>query len=377
MATPTRSIVLLGAGHTHAHVIRKWREEPIPGCRLTVVSDFPIATYSGMLPGTLAGLYPRGEMEIDLCRLSDAAGAELVIADTQGLDRDRRELRFADRPPLPFDVLSIGIGSVPSRDREATSDPAVVTIKPMQTFLDRLEGRLQAIGSRGGSGKILVAVVGGGAGGIEIAMALRPRVQMVLGERKCDITILEGGEEIGTGLPASAVRTIHDELAQQSIGVQTGRRVASVRSSRLHLEDGSALPVDLVLWATGAAPPPLLAAIPLPKDDRGFLRTNPMLQTTAGEPIFVVGDTGTIDTHPAPKAGVYAVRQAPILWQNLRRLLEGRTLLRYQPQRDFLKLMSTGDGRAILSYRGFTFRGRWCWWLKDWIDTRFVRQFQF
>src|SRR4051812_32868688 len=109
---PSRDIVLVGAGHTNAHMLRMWKMQPIPGVRLTVVSPFGVAAYSGMLPGTLAGLYEPVAMTIDLYRLAAGCGARLVVAPMVGLDPVARRIELADRPPVPYDVVSIGIGSV-------------------------------------------------------------------------------------------------------------------------------------------------------------------------------------------------------------------------------------------------------------------------
>ena len=140
--------------------------------------------------------------------------------------------------------------------------------------------------------------------------------------------------------------------------------------------DGDQRKSDCVIWATAAAAPPVLAKLNLPTDERGFLATQRNLQTTAGLPIFAVGDSGTIISDPAPKAGVYAVRQTPILWQNLKATIEGRSLIDYHPQSGFLKIVNTGDGKALLEYGRFTFHRRWCWQLKSWIDTRFIADYQ-
>src|SRR5262245_10072292 len=190
---PEHDVVLLGVGHTNAHVLRMWRMEPIRGARLTCVSDAPVATYSGMLPGVLAGQYEPEAMEIDLVRLCAAAGARLILGDVSGLDRGRRELLFADRPPLPFDVLSIGIGSVPTRDGLQSADETLLPIKPMQTFLPRLKERVRASIASVKGRPLQVVVVGGGVGGVEIALCLPRRLEQLMGNQKLGwkISIIE------------------------------------------------------------------------------------------------------------------------------------------------------------------------------------------
>jgi selenide,water dikinase len=383
---PSRDIVLLGLGHTNAHVLRMWRMHPIPDARLTCVSNFPTVTYSGMLPGVLSGQYPPERMEIDLVRLCAAAGARLIVDEVSGLDVPQRKLLFGDRTPVPFDVLSIGIGSIPQFNRVEVEADSVLTIKPMQTFLARLTDRLQLIATRLAATRqgsaatsdapLRIAIVGGGAGGVEVAFCIPHHVRRILRDVPLQIALIHSGETLVPGALPRTSRVVERELQSRGVEVHLGRSVTRVTATGVTLDDGRQFPADLVIWATGAAPPPLLAALDLPKDGRGFLLTRPTLQTTADAPIFIVGDTGTRHSNPTAKAGVYAVRQGPVLWENLHNQLVGRPLIPYEPQPNFLKLLNTGDGRAIGEYKGVTLHNAWLWRLKDWIDGRFMDKYQ-
>src|SRR5579872_124406 len=139
---PSRDLVLIGAGHTNLHIVRMWKMRPIPDVRLTLVSAFNRATYSGMLPGTLAGLYEPQAMEIDLYRFAESCGARLIVEEAIAFDPQIRRVLFADRPPLRFDVASIGIGSVPGQRELWAGNSRVLSIKPMATFRSRFEQRL-------------------------------------------------------------------------------------------------------------------------------------------------------------------------------------------------------------------------------------------
>ncbi|MCA9220161.1 MAG: FAD-dependent oxidoreductase, partial [Planctomycetales bacterium] len=166
-------------------------------------------------------------------------------------------------------------------------------------------------------------------------------------------------------------------LCSRGVDLRMGQHAERIEQGRLMLSTGQTLAADLIVWATGAASPPLLGRFDLPRDDHGFLLTDRTLRSVSGSPIFAVGDCGSIEDRDPPKAGVYAVRQGPVLWENLSRLAAGNQKLReYEPQGDFLKLFNTGDGRALLEYRRLTCHARWCWWLKDWIDRRFVARHQ-
>ena len=372
---PQYELVLLGAGHTNAHIIRMWRMNALPGARLTCVANFPAATYSGMLPGTLAGQYEPGDMEIDLLRLCASCGVRLIVDAAVAVDAARQNVQFDHRPPLPFDVLSIGIGSRPM----TAEDPAglSIAIKPMQTFLERLDQRLHELAAVIDGRPWRIAIIGGGAAGFEIACCLRSRIERRFVGAAAEISILDGGDTILDGFHPRARSLAEAALADRNIAVRLDVRVTSVTPQRtLAVDSGEELPFDLAIWATSARPPALLDRVDLPKDDKGFLLTRNTLQSTGSDAIFVVGDSGTCDEHRRPKSGVFAVRQAPVLWENLRRIVTGQSLREWQPQKEFLRLLNTGDGQAILSYHNAAFRGAWCWRLKDWIDRRFMAKYQ-
>ena len=373
---PKHDLVLLGIGHTNAHVLRMWGMQPIAGTRLTCVSNHPTVTYSGMLPAVLAGQIPPERMEIDLVRLCASVGARLIVGEVTGLDVQAQQLQIADRPPLPFDVLSIGIGSVPRRDGVEVVGDLLMPIKPMQTFRDRLAARLKAVAASVNGRALRIAIVGGGAAGAEIAFCIPEGLRQTLGDTPFELTLVDRGTRLVEGVRTKTAATIRQKLETRGVTIALEREITRVDAEGLQYADGSHEAFDLVLWATGAAPPPLLAKLDLPLDERGFLQTDATLKTTATAPIFAVGDTGTIAGANLPKAGVYAVRQGPVLWDNLQRALNKQPLEAYEPQRGFLKLLNTGDGAAIGEYRGFTVASPWVLRLKNRIDHRFMDMYQ-
>ncbi len=373
---PKRDIVLLGIGHTNAHVLRMWKMHSIADARLTCISNYSVATYSGMLPGVLAGDYEQSQMEIDLVRLSASASARLVVGRVTKVDAEQRAIHFEDRPTIPFDVLSIGVGSVPTTAGVEAIDDTALSIKPMQTFLSRLDDRLLQFQNKASDDPLRVVIVGAGAGGIEIAFCLPNRIRKTLGDAALEVTIVNGRDEVAAGTVDQTTKKVKKALDASGVRLVLGRRVTRVTGGVVLLDNGESIDADIVLWATSATAPPLLEQIDLPKDDRGFLLTDSTLRSTSGHPVFAVGDTGTIDGASIPKAGVYAVRQGMVLWENLQRALTERPLETYQPQSDFLKLFNTGDGRAIGEYKGFSFHNRLAWKLKDGIDTKFMAKYQ-
>jgi selenide,water dikinase len=379
-ALPSRDLVLIGAGHTNLHVVRMWRMRPIPDVRLTLISPFGRATYSGMLPGTLAGLYQPDEMDIDLYRFAESCGARLIVDEVIGFEPEIRRVLFADRPPLRYDVASIGIGSIPGQRELWAGNPTVLSIKPMATFRTRFERRLAEVlgdNSLAKGKKVCVVVVGAGAGGTEVAFGLEAWMR----GRGIDVQValVDANSEILAGYTAGTIARARNEFARRGIEVRLGRRVKAIQrveTAVVVFDDDTSLAADIVIWATAAAAPPVLANVRLPKAEDGFLAVRPTLQTTANFPVFAVGDTASIVGQRLPKAGVYAVREGPILWENLQRIFCNRELLPYEPQRGFLSLLSTGDRRAIAEYKGFSGHGRWAWKWKDYIDRKFMRMYQ-
>ncbi|MCC7241527.1 MAG: FAD-dependent oxidoreductase [Acidobacteria bacterium] len=374
----TRDIVLLGLGHTNAEIVRRWRRRPFRDARLVCVSDSASAAYSGMLPAVLAGQCPPERMRIDLARLCKAAGAELVVGCAIGLDVARRQLIMDGSAPVRFDVLSIGVGSVPTVAGVVVADARpYIPVKPMRTLLSRLIARFDRVVDSFRPQTVRVSIVGGGAGGVELALCIAPFIQATY-PRLSDVgvtIVTADGDLLPGGLPRTRERLARI-LRARRVQVERNARVVRIDSEGVSLEDGRTLQSDAVIWATGAAPPPVLSTFGLPVDDAGFLRTRSTLQVVTGDPVFAVGDTGSIDGAVMPKAGVYAVRQGPLLWENLRRALDGRPLRPFVPQPGFLRLLNTGDGRALGDWRGWSFEGTWVRVWKDMIDRRFVARYQ-
>lgn len=374
------SVVLLGVGHTNAHVLRMWKMKPISNAELVCVSNFPFATYSGMMPGVLSGQYDVGAMEFDLVRYCASAGARLIVDEVVGIDHERNHLIFANRPSLPFSLMSIGIGSRPSFSNvELNSKTPLVAVKPMQTFLARLESRIKALSEKQ---NLRIAVVGGGIGSIEIAFCLNRRIKKqpesigLANHQTAELTLLTGASRIGTGLLESTCNRVETLLERDGIRARASARVVGIDDAGLQLKDGTRCDADVVIWATSAVGPELLSKLDLPLDQRGFLRTRSTLQCVDHDQIFAVGDTGTIENEDLVKAGVFAVRQGPILWDNIRRSLAGRALTNYVPQKGFLKLINTADEKSIAEYGGRSFYGGWCWKLKDRIDQKFMKMYR-
>jgi selenide,water dikinase len=375
ISAPRRELVLVGGGHAHVQVLRRLAMDPPVRTRVTVVVDTPIAVYSGMVPGFVAGQYRREELEIDVLPLARRAGARVVLAPMTGLDAQRRRIRLAGRPSIPFDVASLDVGStVAGLDLPGVREHAVPT-RPIGAFVQRVEGVLTRAPPGPAGHPLRLLIVGGGAGGVEIAFTLLERLRH--GGAQARATLLSGASGILADYPESLVRRVLRRARASGIDVRNGVRAVAAEAGVLVCADGAREPFDILVWVTGAVASRALAGVELPKDERGFLRTRSTLEVEGGDGLFAAGDCAHLVEFPrTPRAGVYAVRQGPVLTTNLKAALEGGRLTRYRPQRDFLTLLNMGDGTAIGSKWGVSFEGAWVMRLKDAIDRRFMRRFQ-
>ena len=371
-----KDLVLVGGGHSHVAVLRRFGMKPVPGLRITLVGRDVHTPYSGMLPGFVAGHYGYDDCHIDLRPLAQFAGARLFHGEVEGLDLDARRIHVTDRPPLPFDLLSINTGSRPRMDVPGAAEHAT-PVKPIDSFLDRWEAMVaRVLASRG---PYRIVLVGGGAGGVELALAAQYRLRHLLAGQGDDperlrFTLLTQGPEILPTHNAGVRRRFERVLRERGVDVHTDHRAVEVTGEAVIAADRAPVPADDVLWVTTAGAPEWPGEAGLAVDGDGFIQVDRHLQSRSHEGIFAAGDVAALPD-PRPKSGVFAVRQGPVLAANLRRAATARPLKAYRPQRRFLGLISTGDKYAVASRGGWSLEGAWLWRAKDWIDRRFMARF--
>jgi len=365
----TRDLVLIGGGHAHALALLDWAMNPLPGARLTLINPQPTAPYTGMLPGHIAGHYPRAALEMDLVQLARHAGARLILGRAEGLDPAAGEIHVAGRPPIGFDVASVDIGITSDLPDLPGFTAHAIAAKPLDRYAARWEYFVAAV--QAGQEKPEIVVLGAGVAGVELALAMDHRLRG-LPERR--ITVIERGEQALPQLGAAARNRLLALLAARGILLRTSTEAERIDAGGLRLSDGSALSAALILGAAGSRPQDWLKGTGLHLTD-GFITVDPCLRALGRPHIFAVGDCAHMADAPRPKAGVFAVRQAPVLAHNLRAALSGGALKRYDPQRDYLKLISLGGRAALAGKWGLALQGRGMWRLKDRIDRRFMRMF--
>jgi len=372
-----RDIVLLGGGHSHVGVLKRFGMHPLPGVRLTVICRDTHTPYSGMLPGYIAGHYDYDAVHIDLSRLATFAGARFFRDEAIGLDRAAGRVICRNRPPVPYDQLSINIGSTPSMHEVPGAEEFAVPVKPIHAFNARWLALLERV--RAHAGATTIAVVGAGAGGVELTLAMQHRLRNELRTMGRDpdelrFHLFDAGPQI---LPThnAAVRSAFARvLAARGVVIHLGAPVSEVVAGRLQTAAGESIGVDETVWVTRAQGAAWLKDTGLALDEGGFIRIGETLQSLSDPKVFAAGDIAAMDS-PLEKAGVFAVRMGPPLAKNLRRAVEGKPLVPYRPQRRWLALISTGDKAAVASRGPVYFQGDWVWRWKDWIDRRFMTKF--
>ncbi len=373
-----RDIVLLGGGHSHVGVLRHFGMHPLPGVRLTMICRDTHTPYSGMLPGYIAGHYSYDEVHIDLSRLARFAGARFFRDEALGLDRDAGKVLCRNRPPVAYDYLSINIGSTPQMSNVAGAAEHAVPVKPINGFNQRWQLLLERV--RKHAGVTRIAVVGGGAGGVELTLAMQYRLRNELhaagrNPDELGFHLLTSDPVILPTHNATVRRAFERVLAERGVDLHCNAEVNQVSASRLRTAGGETVDADEIVWVTHAGGAPWLAETGLALDAEGFIQVADTLQTVTDAKVFAAGDIASMINHPLEKAGVFAVRQGPPLAENLRRAVEARALVPYRPQRKWLALISTGDRYAVASRGALGLQGAWVWRWKDWIDRRFMLMF--
>lgn len=363
-----QDLVLVGGGHAHVHVLKRFGMRSEPGVRLTLITRDMETPYSGMLPGYVAGYYDLDECHIDLMRLARFAGARLIHDEALGLDRDRREVLCRAHPPIRYDIVSLDIGITPRRDTIPGAVEHTVAVKPIDRFAERWERLLERASTRD---RLRLAVVGGGAGGVELALAARQRLAaMMFAPPQITLVTREGLLPSHNARVQTKFRRI---LAERGVAVVIGNPVVRVEPGRVILGDGATIAFDEALWVTEAAAAPWLAETGLALDPGGFVETDEFLRSPSDKGVFAAGDVAAMRSHPRDKSGVYAVRAGPPLAENLRRAIADKPLRRAIPQRRALALIGTGDGRAVASHGALAAEGVWLWRLKQRIDRHWMR----
>lgn len=374
-----KDLVLIGGGHSHAIVLKLLAIKPLSEVRLTLITDTIKTPYSGMLPGYIAGFYSYDETHIDLRHLASFAKAELYLDRAIGLDLANNKVLCAKNHPIAFDYLSIDIGSTPATISVPGASKYAIPVKPVPKFLSYWNELLQTV-SNYAEKPVSLAIVGGGAGGVELALNAQHRLHQLLKDArqptdKLKIHLFHRGNRLLENHNQWVSQRIQAILLQRGIELHLSERVTEVLPDRVICESGLRVECDRVFWVTQASAPNWIEASGIATDSQGFILVSDTLQSISHPHIFAAGDIATMQNHPRPKAGVFAVRQGKPLFVNLRRIIRGKPPIAYIPQKQYLSLIGTGDRNAIASWGFLGWQSPLLWLWKDYIDRQFMNGF--
>ena len=360
-----RDLLLVGAGHSSVQVLKSFGMKPEPGVRITVIAREPHTPYSGMLPGFLAGKYTYDEIHIDVLKLATFAQARFIGDEVTRVNLAEKTVSLKNRPDVRYDVLAINTGGSPGIHFQ--NHELVVSVKPIGRFIPAWEQIVEKYGRGKGC---RLAIVGGGPGSVEVALAVREHHGDIF-----DVTLVTADEE-PLSLHNRRIRKIaYCELKKQQIDVLSSFFVKNISEHELIAEDGRRLSANCVLWVGGVEAPAWIRESGFAVDGQGFLRVNKQLQSVSDACVFAAGDMVSLDGQQRPKSGVFAVREGPILAINTRYFLTDRALVDYDAQRQALAILRVPDDRAIATKGPFCVRSKSILSWKDWIDRQFMKRF--
>ncbi|MFC0133122.1 pyridine nucleotide-disulfide oxidoreductase [Massilia eurypsychrophila] len=366
-----KRLLLVGAGHSHAKVLFELAGDKAGDIAVTLVSPEPLAPYSGMVPGWMAGHYRWEQCCVDFARLCRRAGATLRIDRATGIDLAASRLQLASGASLPYDVLSLDIGSTSTPPGAASA--RLLPTRPLAALRERWEVLRATVSSLPADVTFRVVMIGGGAAGTESVLAVRHQLAKWAPRVAFDYVLATQGSALLAQLAAGAGRRIAAQLQQHGVRVLHDFAAERIDDAGVWSRDGRMLDADVVLWAAGPRAHGWPAASGLAHDD-GFVRVDGTLRSVSHPNIFAAGDCASFEK-PLPKAGVFAVRMGPVLSHNLRAALRAGALQTFTPQRRHLVLLGTGDAHAVAAWGPFSCQGKWVWRWKQALDRTFINRY--
>lgn len=363
-----KRIVLVGGGHAHMTVLARCEEFIKRGHSVLLVSPYPYHYYSGMGPGMLAGYYQPHEARFDIRRMVETGGGRFLQGSVVGIEPEKRTLHLDSGETISYDIVSFNIGSLVPSDM-VEGNGLCFTVKPVVNLSVARRHILQWPQDR----HLRIVVVGGGPAGVEVAgcsWSLTDSLGL-----NASVTLVAGGG-LMKRFPEKVRRIIRRTFDERGIEILEGTHVLKIRERMIHLSKGTSIEADMVFIATGVRPPEVFRKSGLRTGPDNGLLVNQYLQHVDYPEIFGGGDCIYFGPSPLEKVGVYAVRQNPVLFHNLLAYADGAPLREFKPGGRYLLIFNLG-GKKGLYYRGrLVFNGKVAFWIKDYIDRRFIKRFQ-
>lgn len=365
-------IVLIGGGHSHAIVLKNWVKNQVSNLELTLITDTKKTPYSGMLPGHIAGYYSFDETHIDLISLANFANAQLYLDSAIGLNLEKNQVICANNTPINFEILSIDIGSTPTTANIKGAEEFATPAKPVPKLLKTWNNLLEKVSNY--PNKLLnISIIGGGAGGVELALNMYSRLSKILTKNNLKISIFQRNNKLLPNHNNWVQNQISKILKAKNIQVYLNTSIVEILENQVICKSSFKIPSDYTFLVTQASAPEWIKNSGLTINNQGFILIKNTLQSVSHSHIFATGDIATMENYPRPKAGVFAVRQGKPLAQNLQRMLINKSLKPYIPQEKYLSLIGTGDKTAIASWGNLGGESPLFWLWKNYLDNQFMK----
>jgi len=366
-----RDLILIGGGHAHMVTLARVARFAEMGHRVTVIGPSEHHYYSGMGPGLLGQTYTPQQIRFDTRIDVEKGGGRFIRDSVSHIDPDRQIVFTSTGDDFHYDVLSCNTGSqVPDYMIEGDHS-RVYTVKPIEGLIEAQRTLIQLASKKE---KLKVAVIGGGAAGVEVAGNTWSLLSKY-SRANFELSLFSKGKVLQR-FPDKVQNAVLSLFQKRDIRVFEHNGVERISNHRISLKPGRQYRADLIFLAIGVKPSPIFTASKLPTGPLGGLTVNTYLQCSAYPQIFGGGDCIYFENHPLNKVGVYAVRQNPILYHNLMASLTGNPLKPFSPGGAYLLIFNLGGGFGVFYKKGLMLKGRLAFWIKDLIDRRFMRKFQ-
>ncbi len=366
-----KHLLLIGGGHAHMVTLANLHKFIEKGFIVSVIQPSEYHYYSGMGPGMLGGTYSVDDIRFATRRLVESRGGTFILGKAFKIDPIKQLVYLQDDREIHYDVLSCNAGSfVPDSELVQGEPHNVFTSKPIESLFTARKTILELCKEK----KVIIGVIGSGPSSLEIS----GNIHQLCREQAVNMPKIRlfAGRQFMSGRAGKIRRLAREILAGKDIEIIESGYVEKISGDELVLENGDTFRNDIIFPAVGVKPSPIFARSSLPVGPDGGLRVNDYLQSICYTNIFGGGDCIYFESGPLDKVGVYAVRQNPVLYGNLMACLEERALEKFNPGGTYLLIYNLGDGDGIFSKWSFTFSGRIAFWIKDYIDRKFIRTFQ-
>ena len=362
-----KDLILLGAGHANIEVIKYLGNLKLDGLRITLISKNYNTTYSGMVPGYIEGIYNWEDINIDLIQLSYQYNINIIISEVLKISAKKRKIFLKNRPPIKFDFLSINLGIRSNVNNIHGAKENALFLKPISeiktTILSILKSKSENI-----------TIIGGGAAGVEVSLALRDRFRK--NNINKNIILISKYNTLMKNYPFNVRNSLKSELIKNKIKILFDSKITKINKTSIVINDHKKLKCSCAILATDALPPDVVNKSDLKISKDGFISVLNTLQSNTSTNIFASGDIADIEDYKLAKAGVYAVRQSKILKRNLERIYKNKNLYKYKPQKSYLSIIGITNGKALANKYFFAFKGKFFWKLKRYIDKKFIEKYK-